>query len=140
TTDAPLTLVEGSPKERKQLYERTRRGVLIIGYEQLLRDFEHVTRFAPEFVVLDEGQRIKNWATKSAAYVKALAPAYRLVLTGTPMENRYDELASIMDFVDDLVLEPKWRLTPLHSISDGNAGRSTTGARHLSVLRDRLAP
>ena len=45
-------------------------------------------------VVLDEAQRIKNWATKSAAYVKALSPRYRLVLTGTPMENRLDELAS----------------------------------------------
>jgi hypothetical protein len=74
-------------------------------------------------VVLDEAQRIKNWATKSAAYVKALTPTYRLVLTGTPMENRFDELASIMDFVDDLALEPKWRLVPLHQVQSGNGGK-----------------
>ena len=140
TTHLPLQLVEGSPDERKKLYTSSRRGALIVGYEQLLRDFEHIARFAPELVVLDEAQRIKNWATKSAAYVKALAPEYRLVLTGTPLENRYEELASIMDFVDDLALEPKWRLTPLHSISQGDAGRGRTGARHLSVLRERLAP
>jgi SNF2 family DNA or RNA helicase len=140
TTHLPLRLVEGSPAERKQQYASLRRGVLVVGYEQLLRDFEHVAACAPELVVLDEAQRIKNWATKSAAYVKALAPKFRLVLTGTPLENRYDELASIMDFVDDLALEPKWRLAPLHSITDGNAGRGATGARHLSVLRERLAP
>jgi superfamily II DNA or RNA helicase len=140
STRAALLVVEGSPDERARQYAGTKRGFLIIGYEQLLRDFEHVTKFAPELVVLDEAQRIKNWATKSAAYVKALAPQFRLVLTGTPMENRYDELASIMDFVDDLALEPKWRLTPLHSMSAGNAGRGTSGAKNLTVLRERLAP
>jgi superfamily II DNA or RNA helicase len=140
TTDAPLTLVDGSPEERARSYASVKRGFLIIGYEQLLRDLEHVLKFAPELVVLDEGQRIKNWATKSAAYVKVLAPKYRLVLTGTPMENRYDELASIMDFVDDLALEPKWRLTAAHSVTSGDAGRSMSGAKNLSVLRARLAP
>jgi hypothetical protein len=63
TSDAPLTLVEGSPKERARLYAGTRRGFLAIGYEQLLRDFAQVQRFAPQLVVLDEAQRIKNWAT-----------------------------------------------------------------------------
>jgi len=40
-----------------------------------LRGIEHMRRYAPEMVVLDEAQRIENWATKSAAYVKALEPA-----------------------------------------------------------------
>jgi superfamily II DNA or RNA helicase len=133
TTSVPLTRVEGSQAERIQLYAHAKRGFLIIGYEQLLRDFAAVSKYQPEIVVLDEAQRIKNWATKSAAYVKALDPKYRLVLTGTPMENRFDELASIMDFVDDLALEPKWRLTPFHN-TEGN-----TGARHLSTLRARLS-
>jgi SNF2 family DNA or RNA helicase len=139
TTHVPLTVVEGSPTERAALYAETKRGFLVIGYEQLLRDFELVQRFAPEVVVLDEAQRIKNWATKSAAYVKALAPRYRLVLTGTPMENRFDELASIMDFVDDIALEPKWRLVPWHSFSTGDGGDGVGGARNLDTLRQRLA-
>jgi superfamily II DNA or RNA helicase len=138
TSAEPLFLVEGSPKERKRLYRTTRRGVLVVGYEQLLRDLEHVQGFAPDLVVVDEAQRIKNWATKSAAYVKSLAPAYRLVLTGTPMENRFDELASIMDFVDDLALEPKWRLLPFHTVAQAG-DKSLAGARNLDVLRSRLA-
>jgi superfamily II DNA or RNA helicase len=139
TTSVPITLVEGSPEERARLYARTKSGFLTIGYEQLLRDIEHVRRYAPEMVVLDEAQRIKNWATKSAAYVKALEPAYRLVLTGTPMENRFDELASIMDFVDDLALEPKWRLVPFHQVQAGDGGKGVGGARNLNVLRERLS-
>jgi hypothetical protein len=139
TTHVPLSIVEGSPAERARLYASTKRGFLIIGYEQLLRDFPRVQRFAPELVVLDEAQRIKNWATKSAVYVKSLSPAYRLVLTGTPMENRFDELASIMDFVDDVALEPKWRLLPFHSVQSGDPGKGVAGARNLDVLRERLA-
>ncbi|HEX7481248.1 MAG TPA: DEAD/DEAH box helicase [Polyangiales bacterium] len=140
TTTAPLTVVEGGPAERAQLYARRARGFLVIGYEQLLRDFAHVQRFAPEMVVLDEAQRIKNWETKSAAYVKALQPRYRLVLTGTPMENRFPELASIMDFVDDVALEPKWRLLPWHTLSQGDGASGVSGARNLDTLRTRLAP
>ncbi|MFI5309113.1 MAG: DEAD/DEAH box helicase, partial [Polyangiales bacterium] len=139
TSDVPLTIVDGSPAARAELYERTKRGFLVIGYEQLLRDFAAVQRFAPELVVLDEAQRIKNWATKSAAYVKALAPRYRLVLTGTPMENRFEELASIMDFVDDVALEPKWRIVPWHSLSGTDGGRSVAGVRNLDTLRERLS-
>ena len=50
------------------------------------------------------------------------------------MENRVEELASIVEVVDDLALEPKWRLAPRHVDPDGQ------GARHLSELRARLAP
>ncbi len=139
TTDVSLTRVDGSPEERNRIYTDTKSGFLVIGYEQLLRDLEGVRRFAPDIVVLDEAQRIKNWATKSAAYVKSLEAPYRLVLTGTPMENRFDELASIMDFVDDVAIEPKWRLAPLHQIDRGDGAAGRGGARNLDLLRGRLA-
>ncbi len=87
--------------------------------------------------MLDEAQRIKNWATKTALSVKGLTPTYRLVLTGTPMENRIDELASIVEWVDDMALEPKWRLSSLHATrADGR--REIVGARNLDTIRDRL--
>ncbi len=137
TTDVPARVVEGTPQERAKQYRSLRSGFLVIGYEQLLKDFDHVQTLAPELVVLDEAQRIKNWATKSAAYVKALSPRYRLVLTGTPMENRLEELASVLDWVDDVALAPKWRLEPWHTIDSGSGA---SGARNLDTLRARLAP
>jgi superfamily II DNA or RNA helicase len=133
----PIHVVDGPPEERQSAYASRREGFLIINYEQLLRDLETVRQWDPELVVLDEAQRIKNWATKTALSVKGLAPPFRLVLTGTPMENRIDELASIVEWVDDLALEPKWRLSALHSIrADGR--REVVGARHLDTIRDRL--
>ena len=91
----------------------------------------------PDLVILDETQRIKNWATKTATYVKKLSPPYSLILTGTPMENRLDELASLMEWVDDMALEPKWRLVPWHTM-DADGTREVVGARNLETLRQRL--
>ncbi len=110
-SELPIHVVDGSPEDRQAAYARHSHGFLIINYEQLLRDLETVKKWDPDLVVLDEAQRIKNWATKTALSVKGLTPRYRLVLTGTPMENRIDELASIVEWVDDMALEPKWRLS-----------------------------
>jgi superfamily II DNA or RNA helicase len=137
-TDAPAALVEGTPRQRRAAFETCRRGFLLGNYEQLVRDLDLVRSWAPDIVVLDEAQRIKNWATKTALTVKRLDPPYRLVLTGTPMENRLDELASIVEWVDDLALEPKWRLAAWHTTPvDGRTGIG--GARNLETLRTRLS-
>ncbi len=141
TTDVPAAVVEGAPPERLEAYRGLKRGFLILNYELLLRDGEAIHALGAEMVVLDEAQRIKNYATKSAASVKALAPEYRLVLTGTPMENRLEELASLLDWVDDVALAPKWRLVPGYTRGLGDGGGSPgSGARNLESLRQRLAP
>lgn len=136
---SPLRVVDGNAEERRALYAQVRRGILVTNYEQMVRDFDAIADWAPDLVVLDEAQRIKNWSTRTALTVKRLRPTYRLVLTGTPMENRLDELASIVEWVDDRALEPKWRLAPWHSsFADGK--REVVGARNLDDLRARLAP
>ncbi|HEY4120402.1 MAG TPA: DEAD/DEAH box helicase [Byssovorax sp.] len=139
-TDVPAAVVDGRPGARRRAYAGLERGFLIINYEQLLRDADDIRRLAPDVVVLDEAQRIKNYATKSAVYVKALTPRFRLALTGTPMENRLEELASLLDWIDDVALAPKWRLVPFYTELRGDGGRGAAGARHLDTLRERLAP
>jgi superfamily II DNA or RNA helicase len=137
-TDAPATVLDGTPDQRRAAFDACRRGFLLGNYEQLIRDLDVVREWTPDIVVLDEAQRIKNWATKTALTVKRLDPPYRLVLTGTPMENRLDELASIVEWVDDVALEPKWRLAAWHTTPvDGTT--EIGGARNLDTLRTRLA-
>ncbi len=138
-SDLPIQVIDGSPGERQNIYASSKEGLFIINYEQLLRDLETVRAWKPDLVVLDEAQRIKNWATKTALSVKRLNPPYRLVLTGTPMENRIEELASIVEWVDEMALEPKWRLPALHAMrADGR--REITGVRNLDTIRQRLQP
>ena len=138
-SDTPVRVVDGSPTERQAIYRNQKSGYLIANYEQVLRDLPLMHGWSPDAVVLDEAQRIKNWATKTASYVKQLQPRLRLVLTGTPLENRLDELYSILEWVDPLALEPVWRLGPWHTAwTDGR--HEAKGARHLDTLRERLQP
>jgi len=142
-TDAPLHVVDGPPEERRRLYEETRRGFLVANYAQARRDLALMQAWRPELVVLDEAQKIKNWATKTAHAVKTLQPPWRLVLTGTPLENRLDELVSITEWVDPHALAPKWRLGPWHTLREdeaGDDGRPRHGVHRLETLRERLAP
>ncbi len=138
-TDVPIEPVEGTPEMRQHQYGAMSTGVLVANYEQVFRDLELMQGWGPELVILDEAQRIKNWATLTARQVKQLDVPYRLVLTGTPLENRLDELASIMDWVDPSVIAPKWRLGPAHSVlADG--ANEIVGVQRLDALRTRLAP
>ena len=73
----------------------------LVNDEQMLGDSLDVNlHLKPDIVVLDEAQRIKNWNTKTARAIKRLRSRYAFVLTGTPIENRIDELDSIVDFLD----------------------------------------
>ncbi|MCA9576189.1 MAG: DEAD/DEAH box helicase, partial [Myxococcales bacterium] len=128
--------VVGGAKQRHALYGDTARGVLVANYEQVHLDLEAIARFAPQLVILDEGQRIKNWPTRTAQAVKRIHSSFRLVLTGTPIENRLDELMSILDWLDPYAIAPKWRLPAEHMGTDEGAD----GMRHLVALRARLAP
>lgn len=130
-------VVSGAPKVRAAIYSRVSRGVLFANYEQLLRDLHLMQQWSPDLVVLDEAQRIKNWQTKTACAAKKLTPPYRLVLTGTPLENRLEDLVSIVDWIDPHSLAPQWRVAPWHSQrADGST--EIVGVGHLRNIRERI--
>src|SRR5579883_1684822 len=82
----------------------------IVNYEQILVDAEDINGIlAPDIVILDEAQRIKNWQTKTARRVKSLRSPYAFVLTGTPIGNRIDELYSIVQYLDPELMGPLFR-------------------------------
>ena len=57
----------------------------VCNYEQVLKDILHIERTRWDLVILDEGQRIKNWEAKTSRVVKGLASRFALVLSGTPL-------------------------------------------------------
>ncbi len=74
--------------------------LLITSYPLLRRDEEMFNQIEWFGVVLDEAQNIKNAETKQARTIRQLTSAFRLALTGTPVENRLSELWSIMNFLN----------------------------------------
>ncbi|MBI3852027.1 MAG: DEAD/DEAH box helicase [Verrucomicrobia bacterium] len=111
----------------------------IVNYEQMLADGLEVNqRLRPDIVVLDEAQRIKNWSTKTTQAIKRLRSRYAFVLTGTLIENRIDELHSLMDFLNPSVLGPLFRFNrEFYDLDD--RGRPAA-YRNLDQLHARIAP
>ena len=68
----------------------------ITNYEKLNPDLDLITAWAPDLVIVDEAQRVKNWNTIAARALKRVDSPYAIVLTGTPLENRLEELISIV--------------------------------------------
>ena len=110
----------------------------ITHYETLARDADLIDSWAPDLVIADEAQRIKNWNTIAARALKRIASPYAVVLTGTPLENRLEELISIVQFVDLHRLGPTWRLLDEHQLRD-EAGR-VVGYCALDRIGQTLAP
>ena len=88
-------------------------------------------------IVLDEAQRIKNLQTKTAQAIKKLDSRYAFVLTGTPLENRIDELYSILQFLDPRLLGPLFRFNRDYYELD-ERGRPV-GYRNLDELAERVS-
>jgi superfamily II DNA or RNA helicase len=130
-------VVEGSRTSRLATYRNWREGFLILNYELVLRDLEAIRDTRPDLVILDEAQRIKNWDTKTARAVKQLDSPHAFILTGTPLENRLLELHSLVEFLHPRALGPRWRLLPVHAVSDP-MGR-VIAYEGLEVLRRRLS-
>lgn len=108
-TDLSFQIVFGARHKRLAAYARPP-FFTIVNYEQIMRDVMDVNaRLKPDIVILDEAQRIKNWNTKTAQAVKRLKSRYAFVLTGTPIENRIDEIYSIISFLDPSILGPLFR-------------------------------
>ena len=131
------TVIDGSRPARMALYASAG-DVVVTSYELLRADEKEVARLAPDLLVLDEAQRIRNWRTRTADVVKRVPTRYAFVLTGTPLENRLDDLYSLMQVVDPHLLGPLWRFNLDFTHLD-ERGR-VKGYRNLSELRARLRP
>jgi len=130
-------LVIGSASERAAQYDDPS-FFTVCNYEQILRDILAVERVKWDLIVLDEGQRIKNWETKTSRITKSLKSPFALVLTGTPLENRLDDLFSIVEFIDERRLGPAFRFYNRHRVTDERG--KLLGYKNLDELRRQLSP
>ncbi len=134
-TSRTVEVIEGLNHQRQQIY---RKGSFykLVNYELVFRDIDFIREWAPDLIILDEAQRIKNWKTRTAKYIKQLESPFAIVLTGTPIENRIEELHSIMEFIDRRRLGPLYRFVHNHRITD--SGGKIIGYRDLQSVRASL--
>lgn len=135
--DRPAGVIGGFRRSREEGF-RVESFYKITNYDTVYRDLDLIAAWSPDLVILDEAQRIKNWNTRTARSVKKIASPYAIVLTGTPLENRLEELVSIVQFVDQNRLGPTFRFLHDHQILD-EFGK-VVGYRNLDRIGGTLAP
>ena len=135
--DREAQIVLGRAEDRARQY-RESPFFTICNYEQVLRDILAIECENWDLIVLDEGQRIKNWEAKTTEVIKGLRSPFALVLSGTPLENRIDDLYSVVEFIDERRLAPAFRFFNRHRVVDENG--KVLGFKNLAELRKALAP
>ncbi len=95
-----LTCLKISGTERKSLFKKIPEyDIVITSYALVRRDIEKLKDYNFRYVVLDESQNIKNSSSQTAQAVKRLQATHKLALSGTPIENKLEELWSVFDFL-----------------------------------------
>ena len=100
--DLPFEVIGGDVATRKAQWIASRCPLKLVNYELLTRDEEFLADPDVHFdvVVLDEAQRIKNRDAKTARAARGISRDRSWAMTGTPIENRIDDLLNIFAFVD----------------------------------------
>lgn len=107
-TDTDAVVVEGDPLVRKKLYE-AKEFYKIVSYNAVCNDIKYLKKLQTDFLIMDEVQRLKNWNTQISKAARRIESDYAVVLSGTPLENKLEELYSIVEFVDPYCLGPYYQ-------------------------------
>jgi len=136
-SDESVTVIGGTRARRRKQYAGGS-TFTVLNYELVWRDFDLIQALSPDLIILDEAQRIKNWRAKTTQLIKNLTSEYAYVLTGTPLENKLDELYSIVQFLDRRLLGPAWQFMAEHVIRD--EWGAIVGYRGLDKVKRKIAP
>lgn len=135
--ELPAQIIDGLMPHRKKLYANPT-FFNLTSYELVLKDIEDMRNMRPDLIILDEAQRIRNWETATARIIKQMKSRYAFILTGTPLENKLEELYSVVEFVDGRRLGPAFRFLKEHRME--NKEGKLLGYRGLDQIHKRLEP
>lgn len=136
-TGSTVTVIEGAHTHRRDLYLDAS-FYKIVSYHTLANDIKVLGTLSFDLLVMDEVQRLKNWNTQIAQAARRIEADYCVVLSGTPLENKLEELYSVMQFVDQYALGPYYEFVDRHIITSPSG--KVTGYRDLNEIGNILKP
>ncbi|KAJ3007875.1 hypothetical protein HKX48_008895 [Thoreauomyces humboldtii] len=101
--------MHGPIAERTRMKEQFRRGnydILVTTYEVFVAEQSELKNTTWKYVVLDEGHKIKNEASNVSSSLKGVQSEFRLLLTGTPLQNNLHELWALLSWLLPEVFTP----------------------------------
>lgn len=132
-----VQVIEGARLKRKKQYEEDK-FFKITGYHVIHNDLDLIDEWQPDLIILDEGQKIKNWKTRISKKTNEIKTKYALILTGTPLENKLEELYNIISFIDPYRLGPLFRFLNKHNIVTTDTNK-VIGYKDLNKISEALS-
>ena len=132
-----VLVIDGTPEQRRELLA-SNVPYKIASYNSINQDLKELKSLSTDMVIMDEVQRLKNWNTQIARAVRRIRSNYALILSGTPLENRLEELYSIIELVDQFLLSPYYLFRDRYIVTD-ETGR-TLGYKNLQEVSKRIRP
>lgn len=136
-TDEQSVIVSGNQMQRKKTYFTGEPLFRITNYEAVLRDVLTIRKFNPDFIILDEAQRIKNFETKTHRAILSIPKKHSLVITGTPIENKLEDLYSISQFSEIELFTPLWAFASRHFCLDRKKKDRVHGYKNLETIHEK---
>jgi len=121
-------LIFGGRSRREQVKELKPFDVLVVSYGLLQQETDLLTGRNWQTIILDEAQAIKNFITKRSRAAMRLKGEFRMITTGTPIENHLPELWTLFQFINPGLLgslnqfNQRFAL-PIERHNDGEAKR-----------------
>ena len=133
---ATTIVVEGTPDKRKQQYESSE-TYKIVSYNCVAKDVKLLEKIHADILIMDEVQRLKNWKTQISMAARKIQSDYAVILSGTPLENRLEELYTVMEFADSFLLSPFWQFKADCILTDG--GGKVIGYQNLNKIGEKVS-
>ena len=135
-TDSTVAVVDGTQMRRRELYQSDA-FYKIVSYNAMSNDVRSFGKVSAELLIMDEVQRLKNWNTQISRAARRIQSDYAVVLSGTPLENKLEELYSVMEFVDQYCLGPYYKFMEETTVKDSTG--KVVSYRNLNLVGERLS-
>ena len=134
-THSKAHVIEGHHLSRVKQY-RCEAPYKIISYNSACNDIKALGSLETDMLIMDEVQRLKNWDTQISKAARRIRSKYSVILSGTPLENKLEELYSVMEFVDQYCLSPYYQFKTDYIKMDDNG--KVIGYRKLNQIGERI--
>ncbi len=131
-----VIVIEGSPFKRQRMYTSST-PYKIVSYNTVCNDIREMGRLSVGVLVMDEIQRLKNWDTQISRAARKIDSDYAVLLSGTPLENKLEELYANMELVDQFCLGPYYKFKEEHILLDQETGK-IIGYRNLNAIGEQI--